>query len=45
MHNFEIKKIKQTNMHGGSLRVYLKKEKLFKNKNLNIEKLIKMKKN
>ena len=42
MHNFEIKKIKQTNMHGGSLRVYLKKKKnYFKNKNLNIEKLIK----
>lgn len=41
IHNFEIKKIKQTDMHGGSLRVYLKKKKnTFKNKNLNLEKLI-----
>ncbi len=42
MHNFEIKKIKQTNMHGGSLRVYLQKRKnTIKNKNLHLTKLIK----
>lgn len=30
IHNFEIEKIKKTKMHGGSLRVFLKKKKFYK---------------
>ena len=41
MHNFVIKKIKHTKMHGGSLRVYIQKKKEFrKSYNSNIKNLL-----